>query len=141
MNGPIYRVTAGEPIPWEEFKALPDTLQKTYIEHILAEYKVGPNAIARMFGISCTYCGNYLRGLGFSFSGHTTPSETERFLCAYGKTKEAAAQVAADKKNTGLERLSLTFSGGFSPEAIVARLADFFELGQEVTVTIEVLAR
>lgn len=141
MNGPIYRITPGEPMPWEAFKALPDTLQKKYVECILEKYKVGPNAIARMFKISGAYCGNYLRGLGFSFSGHTTPSETARFLQDYGQTEELAPEPAADKKNTGVERLSLTFSGGFSPEEIAARLAGFFELGQAVTVTVEVLAR
>lgn len=138
MNGPIHRITPGEPMSWEAFKELPETLQKKYIECILEKYKVGPNAIARMFGISCTYCGNYLRGLGFSFSGHTTPSETERFLRDY---KRLPAEAAADKKNTALERLSMTFSGEFSPEAIAAKLAGFFEVGQDVTVTIEVLAR
>ncbi len=141
MNGPIHRITPGEPMPWDTFKALPDTLQKKYVECILEKYKVGPNAIARMFGISGTYCGNYLRGLGFSFSGHTTPSETSRFLQDYGQTEELAPEPAADKKNTGVERLSLTFSGGFSPEEIAMRLASFFEPGQAVTVTVEVLAR
>ena len=40
-----------------------------------------------------------------------------------------------------LERLSLTFSGGFSPETIVAKLQGLFEPGQEVTITVEVLAK
>lgn len=140
MNGPVHKITPGEPMSWEAFKALPDTLQKKYIEYIREHYRVGPNAIARMFGISATYCGNYLRGLGFTFSGHTTPSETARFLQDYGQTEGAAVELAADKKNTGVERLSLTFSGGFSPEEIAAKLVGFFELGQEVAVTVEVLA-
>ena len=59
----------------------------------------------------------------------------------YGQTEELAPEPAADKKNTGVEHLSLTFSGGFSPEEIVMRLASFFEPGQAVTVTVEVLAR
>ena len=141
LNGPIHTITPGEAMPWAAFKAVPDTLQKKYIEGILEKYKVGPNAIARMFGISGTYCGNYLRGLGFSFSGHTTPSETARFLRNYGKTEEVETEPAADKKNTALERLSLTFSGGFSPETIAAKLAGLFDRGQEVTVTVEVTAK
>ena len=141
LNGPIHTITPGEPMTWEAFKAIPDSLQKKYVEGILEKYKVGPNAIARMFGISGTYCGNHLRGLGFTFSGHTTPSETARFLRDYGKAEEAETAPAADKKNTALERLSLTFSGGFSPETIVAKLQGLFEPGQEVTVTVEVLTR
>ena len=141
LNGPIHTITPGVAMTWEAFKAVPDTLQKKYIEGILEKYKVGPNAIARMFGISGAYCGNYLRGLGFSFSGHTTPSETARFLRNYGKTEEVETEPAADKKNTALERLSLTFSGGFSPETIAAKLAGLFNGGQEVTVTVEVTAK
>lgn len=141
LNGPIHTITPGVAMTWEAFKAVPDTLQTKYIEGILEKYKVGPNAIARMFGISGTYCGNYLRGLGFSFSGHTTPGETARFLRDYGKTEEVETEPAADKKNTALERLSLTFSGGFSPETIAAKLQGLFELGQEVTVTVEVTAK
>lgn len=101
LNGPIHTITPGVAMTWEAFKAVPDTLQKKYIEGILEKYKVGPNAIARMFGISGTYCGNYLRGLGFSFSGHTTPSETARFLRNYGKTEEVETEPAADKKKHG----------------------------------------
>ena len=59
----------------------------------------------------------------------------------YGKAEEAETAPAADKKNTALERLSLTFSGGFSPETIVAKLQGLFEPGQEVTITVEVLAK
>lgn len=99
MNGPIHRITPGEPMPWAAFKALPDTLQKKYVECILEKYKVGPNAIGRMFGISGTYCGNYLRGLGFTFSGRTSRAETERFLADYGQTPPE--ESAADKKKHG----------------------------------------
>ncbi len=141
LNGPIHTITPGEAMPWAAFKAVPDTLQKKYIEGILEKYKVGPNAIARMFGISGTYCGNYLRNLGFTFSGHTTPTETARFLQDYRQTEEGETERAADKKNTALERISLTFSGGFSPEAITSKLRGLFEPGQEVTVTVEVVTK
>jgi len=149
MNGPVYRITPGEAMPWASFKALPETLQKKYIECILEKYKVGPNAIARMFGISKPYCGERLRKLGFTFSGHTTPSETERFLTDYKLAQVKAP--AAGKKNTEFEtgsvqpavaltRSSLTFAGPFSPEEIMQKLALLFDPGQDVAVTIEVEA-
>lgn len=101
LNGPIHTITPGEPMTWEAFKAVPDSLQKKYVDDILEKYKVGPNAIARMFGISGAYCGNYLRSLGFTFSGHTMPSETARFLRDYGKAEEVESKPAADKKKHG----------------------------------------
>ena len=98
LNGPIHTITPGKPMTWGAFRSIPDTLQTKYIKDILEKYKVGPNAIARMFGTSGSNCGNYLRSLGFTFSGHTTPSETARFLRDYGKVEEAESKSAAGKK-------------------------------------------
>lgn len=103
MNGPIHRITPGEPMSWEAFKALPDTLQKKYVECILDKYKVGPNAISRMFGISGSYCCEQLKKLGFTFSGRTSRAETERFLADYGQTP--MEEPAADKKKHGARTL------------------------------------
>lgn len=131
MNGPVYRITPGEAMPWASFKVLPETLQKKYIECILEKYKVGPNAIARMFGISKPYCGERLRKLGFTFSGHTTPTETERFLTDY-KLARAKTLVAGEKKRIGigpagrspyevfLDVCRAVFSGGDHAEAVFA---------------------
>lgn len=122
MNGPVHKLNPGEPMSWEAFKALPDTLQTKYIEHIREHYRVGPSAIAHMFGISGTYCGNYLRGLGFTFTGHTSPRETERFLRDYGQPDEAEIRVAADKKKHGTrttfaDLLLRLFARGYRCEA------------------------
>jgi len=149
MNGPIRQIKLGEAMTWEAFKVLPETLQRTYIERILDKYKVGPNAIARLFGISSGYCSVKLRKLGFTFPERTAPAEIERFLTDYGQLSENAAgeivegpfEVAVPGRETNLERALLTFSGKFSPEAIAARLAGLFEQGCEVTITIEVLAK
>ncbi len=147
MNGPVYQVTTGAAMPWASFKVLPETLQKKYIECILEKYKVGPNAIARMFGISSAYCSERMRKLGFTFSGHTTPTETERFLTDY-KLAQVKALIAGEKNEPGsvqpsvaLTQSSLTFAGPFSPEEIMQKLASLFDPGQDVTVTIEVEAR
>lgn len=136
MNGPVHTVNLGQAMTWEEFRAMPKNLQQQYAQHILDHYAVGPYAIARMFGVSGAYCGTYLHELGIKFSGkRAAQAETERFLKDYGKP-------AADKKNSlEVERISLTFSGAFSPEAIAARLAGLFPEGQNATITIEVAVR
>ena len=102
------------------------------------EVKVGPAALGRMFGVSEAYCGDYLKKqLGVTFQGRTTRQETLRFLNAYCPER---GPVCADKKNTALTRVSLTFCGGFSPDAIAARLQGLFPAGAAVSVTVDISA-
>lgn len=138
MNGPVHTLKPDEALSWDRFRALPRSLQQDYIKHILSKFKVGPAALGRMFGVSEAYCGDYLKKqLGIAFQGRTTRQETLRFLDAYRPDRGPAC---ADKKNTELTRVSLTFCGGFSPEAIAARLQGLFPTGAAVSVTVDISA-
>ena len=138
MNGPVHTLKPDEALSWDRFRALPRSLQQDYIKHILSKFKVGPAALGRMFGVSEAYCGDYLKKqLGITFQGRTTRQETLRFLNAY---RPERGPVCADKKNTELTRVSLTFCGGFSPEAIAARLQGLFPAGTTVSVTVDISA-
>lgn len=138
MNGPVHTLKPDEALSWDRFRALPRSLQQDYIKHILSKFKVGPAALGRMFGVSEAYCGDYLKKqLGVTFQGRTTRQETLRFLNAYRPERGPAC---ADKKNTELMRVSLTFCGGFSPEAIAARLQGLFPAGAAVSVTVDISA-
>ena len=138
MNGPVHTLKPDEALSWDRFRALPRSLPQDYIKHILSKFKVGPAALGRMFGVSEAYCGDYLKKqLGITFQGRTTRQETLRFLNAY---RPERGPVCADKKNTELTRVSLTFCGGFSPEAIAARLQGLFPAGTAVSVTVDISA-
>lgn len=138
MNGPVHTLKPDEALSWDRFRALPRSLQQDYIKHILSKFKVGPAALGRMFGVSEAYCGDYLKKqLGITFQGRTTRQETLRFLNAY---RPERGPVCADKKNTELTRVSLTFCGGFSPEAIAARLQGLFPAGATVSITVDISA-
>ena len=138
MNGPVHTLKPDEALSWDRFRALPRSLQQDYIKHILSKFKVGPAALSRMFGASEAYCGDYLKKqLGITFQGRTTRQETLRFLNAYRPDR---GPVCADKKNTELTRVSLTFCGGFSPETIAARLQGLFPTGAAVSVTVDISA-
>lgn len=138
MNGPVHTLKPDEALSWDRFRALPRSLQQDYIKHILSKFKVGPVALGRMFGVSEAYCGDYLKKqLGVTFQGRTTRQETLRFLNTYCPER---GPVCADKKNTELTRVSLTFCGGFSPEAIAARLQGLFPAGAAVSVTVDISA-
>ena len=125
MNGPVHTLKPDEALSWDRFRALPRSLQQDYIKHILSKFKVGPAALSRMFGVSEAYCGDYLKKqLGITFQGRTTRPRT-------GLRRQ---------KNTELTRVSLTFCGGFSPEAIAARLQGLFPTGAAVSVTVDISA-
>lgn len=142
MNGPvheIHEIKLGERMTWEEFRAKPDTLQKSYIDTILSKYIVGPIAIAKLFGINDQYCGNYLRGLGYRFKYKTKPSETARFLADYGAASEPEkTEPQPEPRAMSLEKVVISFAGMFTPEAIVAKLVGLFPESQEVAITVEV---
>ena len=135
MNGPISTVQLGQPMTWEEFSGMPESLRRQYIQDILAHYDVGPNAIGRMLGVSGPYCGKRLRELGFTFSTRASAKETERFLKDFGVVENGV------KSQEGFDRVSVTFSGAFSPEPLVKKLASLFEPGREAVVTIEIAAK
>lgn len=132
MNGPVSTVKLGQPMTWEEFSGMSESLRRQYIQDILNHYDVGPNAIGRMLGVSGPYCGKRLRELGFKFETRASAKETARFLADFG---------LAGADEPGFDRVSVTFAGQFSPELLVKKLAALFELGREAVVTIEIAAK
>lgn len=142
MNGPVYSICLSKPITWAELKDFPQDAQRDYLQNIVTTYRVGPNAIARMLGISGPYCNEQLQKLGVKTGKRATPKDTARFTEEFLNAGADPKEPRAIAGGAGfVERLSLTFSGAFSPEAIAAKLAGFFGEGQDVTVTIEVAAR
>lgn len=133
MNGPVNTVQLDARLTWEQFSKLSESLRREYIQNILAHYNVGPNAIARMFGISGPYCGKRLRELGFTFNKRADAKETRRFLDAYGVSEKKEMPASFD-------RISVTFSGVFSPELLAQRLSTLFESGRRAVVTVEITA-
>ena len=132
MNGPVRSVKLDRALTWDQFSDLSESLRKQYIQNILNNYDVGPNALARMFGVSGPYCGKRLRELGFAFTSRASAADTARFETDYGLVKE---------RGCDFDRVAVTFSGKFSPELIAKKLAALFESGREAVVTIEIAAK
>lgn len=132
MNGPVSTVKLDQALTWEQFSDLSESLRKQYIQNILNRYDVGPNALARMFGVSGPYCGKRLHELGFTFTSRASAAGTARFEADYGLAKDCGQDF---------DRVAVTFSGKFSPELIAKKLAALFESGREAVVTIEIAAK
>ena len=50
MSGPTYTLNLKKRITYAEFKALPEGLQKSYVQNIIDKYRVGPSALAELMG-------------------------------------------------------------------------------------------
>ena len=50
MSGPTYTLNLKKRITYAEFKALPEGLQKSYVQNIIDKYHVGPSALAELMG-------------------------------------------------------------------------------------------
>lgn len=132
MNGPVSTVKLGRPMTWEEFSGMSESLRRQYIQDILNHYDVGPNAIGRMLGVSGPYCGKRLRELGFTFTSRANAADTACFEADYGLAKDCGQDF---------DRVSVTFSGKFTPEVLARKLAALFESGREAIITIEIMAK
>ena len=66
LNGPVTTVKLGQPMSWEAYKSLSDTLKKEYLEDLIASYQVNGAEIGRMLGVSVATMSRELRGIGVS---------------------------------------------------------------------------
>lgn len=78
-------------ITYAEFKALPEGLQKSYVQNIIDKYRVGPSALAELMGANAGAVGVYLSKRGFSFKRGFQPTkdDLERFREDYGISANA----------------------------------------------------
>lgn len=133
LSGPNYTINLGKPMPYKEFKALPESLQKEYVKNILAKYNVGMSALAEVFGVPVSTCTSKLHKLGFTFSQGFKPNkeDVERLRADFGLAE-------APTKKITLQTVSIGFSGIYDAGAIVRQLKGFGLDGQECRITIAV---
>ena len=110
MSGPTYTLNLKKRITYAEFKALPEGLQKSYVQNIVDKYRVGPSALAELMGANAGAVGVYLSKRGFSFKRGFQPTkdDLERFREDYGISAKAPT------KKITLENFSFCFSGAFN---------------------------
>lgn len=91
MSGPTYTLNLKKRITYAEFKALPEGLQKSYVQNIVDKYRVGPSALAELMGANAGAVGVYLSKRGFSFKRGFQPTkdDLERFREDYGISANA----------------------------------------------------
>ena len=137
MSGPTYTINLKRRISYTEFKALPESLQKDYVQNIVDKYDVGPSALAELMGANAGAVGVYLSKRGFSFKRGFQPKkeDLERFREDYGISANAPT------KKITLENFSFCFSGAFNAAGFVKQIKAFVPEGQllRVSVAVEVV--
>lgn len=137
MSGPTYTLNLKKRITYAEFKALPESLQKSYVQNIVDKYRVGPSALAELMGANAGAVGVYLSKRGFSFKRGFQPTkdDLERFREDYGISANAPT------KKITLENFSFCFSGAFNAASFVKQIKAFVPEGQllRVSVAVEVV--
>lgn len=137
MSGPTYTINLKRRITYTEFKALPESLQKDYVQNIVDKYGVGPSALAELMGANAGAVGMYLNKRGYSFKRGFQPKkeDLERFREDYGISANAPT------KKITLENFSFCFSGAFNAAGFVKQIKAFVPEGQllRVSVAVEVV--
>lgn len=61
LNGPMTNYNLSKKMTWEEFLAMPNDLQREYIEKLISEHKARRIDVIKMFGISNNGLAKYLK--------------------------------------------------------------------------------
>ena len=84
MNGPTHSVNVKKYISYDEFKALPDSLKKSYLENLIVTWHIGANALARMWNITAGTMSPIMKRLGVSATTkRANKVDTDRFFAEF----------------------------------------------------------
>lgn len=98
MSGKVESYRMNDPMTWDEFKAMPQDLQRDYITLIRERFGVSDSAIARMFGVSQTGFANKVvkLGLGKGKNCGVSNKDKEGFLKWANGVKEVREETPAE---------------------------------------------
>jgi hypothetical protein len=136
MNGPTHSVNPKKYIPYEAFKALPDSLKKTYLESVITTWHIGAAAIARMWGITAGTVSPMLKRLGVKASStRTNKAGTDRFFAEF---VNADGSVAPTKKTMSFSGSSVCFTGIYDERSLLSFLKNIVPREQQVRIQVTV---
>lgn len=75
LNGPVTTILLNQPMDWETFKGLSDTLKIKYIENLRDTYQVSLRMLGKMFGVSDATVRKELNLIGIKIKG--TPGHSK----------------------------------------------------------------
>lgn len=103
MNGPVESFRMNEPMPWADFKKMPDDLKKDYITAIRDRFGAPDSAIAKMLGCSQCTLSLWLRDLKCSGAHRTGKEKWEKekfYAWMSGASTDAVEESPAESDET-----------------------------------------
>ena len=102
MSGKVESYRMNDPMTWDEFKAMPQDLQRDYITLIRERFGVSDSAIARMFGVSQTGFANKIvkLGLGKGKNCGVSNKDKDGFIKWANGVKEVREEAPAEPVET-----------------------------------------
>lgn len=139
LNGPVHSYNLNEPMTYEAFRALPETIRAEYLQGLVDKYAIGPNALAKYFGRSGPTMSAMCRKLGVKVGGHASHKATAAFLEKFKPAEEKSVTPPVEQNpEMALQNMSICFAGAYSPEAIAQRLNVLLPVGQSVKIRVEI---
>lgn len=159
-NGEVMSYNLSSPMSWDEFKMMPQDLRAAYITRLKEKYSVTATDLARFFGcVPSTitkYCKSEL-GITFNPGKRMTKEQKVAFREFTGEVEteevpqdtEEESQVSFDTKSSepvfvpesegngfNMREITMSFCGGFDPDALRNSLALTIGKGRAVRIDI-----
>lgn len=160
-NGAIMSYNLSSPMSWDQFKAMPDDLQREYITSLRDKYNTTATDLARFFGcVPSTitkYCKSTL-GITFDPGKRMTREQKNSFREFMGEPeietgntlvsydKESSTELPAHElmheyikqaEDFNMKEISMSFSGNFDADAIRNSLVLTIGKGRPVQIDIK----
>lgn len=103
LNGPVSAWNLNAPMSWEEFKQMPEDLQKDYLTGIHARFHVGPARLEELFGVHNVTVYRYLSQNGLKGLMGTRSYPTREQAAEWKKF--CAGETVADEQDIPEEQV------------------------------------
>ena len=154
--GEVVSYQLGKPMEWEQFKQLPDGVQRIYIDRLMERFSPTATDLSKVFGATAQTIAKYLGNeFGIHFSpGKKMPKDSlpdfKLFLGESEQQEEAGEEEPANpqeeqqntevpipnKSNMAMTEFSLSFNGKFDPRMIHNSIASMLPEGANVQIEI-----
>lgn len=164
-NGQCMTMNLNQPMTWEEFSQLSDSMQKEYLQHIIDTYHVGCPAMGKMFGCSQSNVFRRASQLGVTLTKHNgrqpkSVQENWRQFLGNDPAQEQSASIqesdasmsvpaaqiiVPDLRQTPspmcMNRFSIQFSGKIDPSMVANSLLHMIGSDTEGDLTVTFSAK
>ena len=126
-NGEVFSVKMNQPLSWDVFCTLPESLQTEYLNHLIQEHGANRARFAEMFGVHPTTLDKHIQrkqlDVKFIRTAKNRKKQAEQWDRFISGVMEAPAEMNTDcEKNFHPSSLSVTFRGEIDLDGVLSFL-------------------